>query len=159
MNARYPGPSIMGTMTCNCWQSCAYYILLLFIIFLAWKYQGEIVNEIHLLNECHFNVTSQAQKILSLTSELRQTREESNKLNQERKECLNDKDLDLSTADSHYWNGFRHAALSVIAICILFTCIFIGIFYNLVCRCLERFRFQYREEVVQQHQRWQQAIQ
>ena len=93
----------MDTMTCNCWQSCAYYIVLpLFVIFLAWNYQGEIFNEIHFLSECHFNVTSQAQKILSLTSELSQTREESNKLNQERKECLNDKDLDLFTADSHY---------------------------------------------------------
>ena len=150
----------MGTMTCNCWQSCAYYIVLpLFLTFLAWNYQGEIFNEIHLLSECHFNVTSQAQKILSLKNELRQTQEESNKLNQERKECLNDKDIDMFTADSHYWNGFRHAALSMTAIYILFICILIAIFYNLVCRCLERFRFQYREEVVQQHQRWQQAIQ
>ena len=152
-----------GTMTCNCWLSCAYYIVLpFFLIFLAWNYQGEIVNEIHLLSECHFNVTSQAQKILSLTSELRQSREESNKLNQEMKECLNDKDCDLLTADSHYWKGFRHAALSVTAIYILFTCIFILIFYKFVCRCLDRkiaMRFQYREVVAQQHQQWQQAIQ
>ena len=147
-----------GTMTCNSWLSCAYFIVLpFFVIFLAWNYRGEIVNEIHLLSECHFNVTSQAQKILSLTSELRQSREESNKLNQERKECLSDKDFE----DSHYWKGFRHAALSVTAIYIAFTCIYIVIFYKFVCRCLERLqlRFQYREVVAQQHQQWQQAIQ
>lgn len=107
------------------WPSTSFVAVIVIGVMAVWigsKSQA-ILDEVHLLVECHGDPTHQARKLVYLREKYDEIERKYSRLTDEKNTCLLDKDTELShmkTSEiSSYWKGFYHAAVTVITISVL----------------------------------------
>lgn len=102
---------------------CSILVFIAIGVLAVWIRSQAILDEVHLLVECHGDPTHQARKLTDLRKKYDELKVEYARLTEERNLCLLDKDTELShvktTEMNSYWAGFNTAMWLVITISVV----------------------------------------
>lgn len=128
-------PSVLPGVKMPCvWPSTRSIVFVVVVVLAVWigSERQAILDEVHLLVECHGDPTHQARQLTDLRKKYDKREKEHARLTDEMNTCQQDKDTELSHMKSSeinsYWKGFSHAAVLVTVISVL---LFISLLYLL----------------------------
>ena len=97
--------------------------LVVLLALLLKMYWSSIHEELILQFQCHLNDTSLAQENTRLALKIEELRNEVDAVGEEKKQCLNDNDMEHSAANRSFWEGVTVCVLFEVAIvAVLFCC-------------------------------------
>ena len=103
---------------------CRSVATVLFVIFASGLFTlwwPSLSKELTLLYHCHLNDTHRAQEITRLATKVEKLRNEVEEMREEKRQCLNDNDMEHSAANRSFWGGVMTCVCVEVAITFSFV--------------------------------------